>query len=271
MNFVCKKCGYKRALSEKYAGKTVVCPKCNSRLKIPADIPKPKIVKNSLDQFVKATAGKQSRDGLFEMQDDRHLAVNLNGRVWIKTGGMTAYRGEINFTREGLIEQGVGKFLKKAASSEGATLTRAQGSGVLYLADHGKKVNIIKLNGESIFVNGNDLLAFEPSIKWDIAMMKSVAGMLSGGLFNVKLEGKGHIAITTHHQPLTLVCDGNRAIHTDPNATVAWSGNLEPEIQADISIKTFLGRGNGESLQLRFLGRGFVVIQPYEEAYFQAG
>ena len=43
------------------------------------------------------------------------------------------------------------------------------------------------------------------------------------------------------------------------------------EIKTDISFKTFLGRGSGESIQMRFQGDGFVVIQPYEEVYLQAG
>jgi uncharacterized protein (AIM24 family) len=58
---------------------------------------------------------------------------------------------------------------------------------------------------------------------------------------------------------------------TDPNATIAWSGNLSPEFKTDISLKTFFGRGSGESLQMLFQGDGFVVVQPYEEVYLQQG
>jgi uncharacterized protein (AIM24 family) len=59
-------------------------------------------------------------------------------------------------------------------------------------------------------------------------------------------------------------------VFTDPNATVAWSGGLMPEIVTDISLGTLLGRGSGESIQLRFAGEGWVVVQPYEEVVFQA-
>ncbi len=94
--------------------------------------------------------------------------------------------------------------------------------------------------------------------------------MLADGLFNVKLSGNGMVAITTHHDPLTLVVAPNKPIITDPNATVAWSGSLAPELKTDISFKTFMGRGSGESIQMKFQGQGFVVIQPCEETYFQA-
>jgi len=119
--------------------------------------------------------------------------------------------------------------------------------------------------------NGNDLLAFEESIMWDIKMLKKVAGLMAGGLFNVKLEGTGMIAITTHYDPLTLKVTPETPVFTDPNATVAWSGNLQPDLKTDVSLKTFVGRSSGESLQMAFNGDGFVVIQPYEEVYFQAG
>jgi uncharacterized protein (AIM24 family) len=62
----------------------------------------------------------------------------------------------------------------------------------------------------------------------------------------------------------------DKPVITDPNATVAWSGTLDPEFKTDISFKTFLGRGSGESVQMLFRGDGFVVIQPQEEVYFQA-
>ncbi len=78
------------------------------------------------------------------------------------------------------------------------------------------------------------------------------------------------IAITTHHDPLTLRVLPGKPVCTDPNATVAWSGNLTPNFKTDISLKTFFGRGSGESIQMKFEGDGFVVIQPYEEVYFQA-
>jgi len=93
--------------------------------------------------------------------------------------------------------------------------------------------------------------------------------MMAGGLFNVRLEGNGLIAITTHYDPMTLRVTPDSPVITDPNATVAWSGSLSPEFKTDISFKTFLGRGSGESIQMKFEGDGFVVIQPCEEVYFQ--
>ena len=224
----------------------------------------------SIAEFVSSTSQKDRGEGLFELETERMLEVNLSGRVWIKMGSMVAYKGDIKFMREGILEHGLGRMLKKSFTGEGVRLTKAEGSGSLYLADMGKKVSILKLQGQSLFVNGNDLLAFEEGIQWDIKLMRKVTAMLAGGLFNVKLEGTGIVAITTHYDPLTLMVSADHPVTTDPNATVAWSGALVPEFKSDVSLKTFLGRGSGESIQMSFCGEGFVVVQPYEEAHLQA-
>ena len=223
----------------------------------------------SLQEFITESQQRDRGQGLFELESARMLEVNLNGMVWTKMGAMVAYVGQMKFTREGMLEHGIGKFLKKAVTGEGTRLTKVEGQGRLYLADTGKKVQILNLQGETIFVNGNDLLAFEPSIQWDISMMKKVSAMVAGGLFNVKLSGSGMVAISTHYEPLTLMVRPDQPVRTDPNATVAWSGGLTPEFKTDVSLKTFFGCGSGESFQMEFQGEGFVVIQPFEEVPFQ--
>jgi uncharacterized protein (AIM24 family) len=225
---------------------------------------------STLSEFATKTSQQDRGQGLFELENERVLELNLNGTVWTKTGSMIAYRGNVKFEREGVFEQGIGNFFKKAISGEGARLTKATGQGKVYLADGGKKIALLRLNNEVLFVNGNDVLAFEPQLKFDLQMMKKVAAMLSGGLFNIRLEGAGLIAITTHYEPITLRVTPSEPVFTDPNATVAWSGGLQPEFKTDLSLKTFLGRGSGESLQMMFQGDGFVIVQPYEELYMGA-
>jgi uncharacterized protein (AIM24 family) len=191
--------------------------------------------------------------------------------VWAKAGSMVARKGGVKFTRQGIMEQGLGNLLKKMVSGEGMQLMKMEGEGRVYLADAGKKITLLRLAGEAIFVNGNDVLAIESGIESRITMMRKVAGMLSGGLFNVRLSGSALVAINSHYEPLTLPVNAQTGpVFTDPNATVAWSGGLTPEIITDISLGTLLGRGSGESIQLRFAGEGWVVVQPYEEVVFQA-
>ena len=221
--------------------------------------------KYTIKEFINQTKQDEQENDYFELETPRILEVNLKDLVWAKTGSMISYTGQIKFERERVLEHGVGQMFKKALTGEGTSLMKATGNGRLYLADQGKKITIFDLKNESITVNGNDLLAFEPSIEWDIKLMRKMAGMMSGGLFNVNLRGTGRVAITSHYEPLTLLVRPGEPVITDPNATVAWSGDLEPEFRTDISFRTFLGRGSGESIQMEFSGEGFVIVQPFEE------
>ncbi|XZE54167.1 AIM24 family protein [Planctomycetaceae bacterium SH139] len=225
----------------------------------------------SIEEFIQNSRQDDTAHDYFQLENDRMLEVNLNGEVWSKAGAMVAYVGNIRFEREAILERGLGNLLKKAVSGEGTSLMKATGQGRLYLADAGKTVQILQLNNESIFVNGNDLLAFEPTLAWDVRMMKKLAAFASGGLFNVHVRGTGLVAVTTHFEPLTLMVRPGHPVRTDPNATILWSGNLQPEFKTDVSLKTFFGRGSGESFQMEFNGEGFVVIQPYEEVILQHG
>ena len=224
--------------------------------------------KFSIEAFVNETKENSQEKNYFELEKPELLEINLNNQaVWTKAGSMVGYVGNVNFERQGMLSGGLGNLLKKAISGEGTKLMKAEGTGRLYVADNGKKVRILYLENESISVNGNDVLAHDQSIKSDIKMLKSIAGVMAGGLFQVKLTGTGHIAITTHGHPLTLLVTPDAPVFTDPNATVAWSGNLTPELKTNVSLKSLIGRGSGEEFQMKFSGNGWVLIQPYEEVY----
>lgn len=225
----------------------------------------------TLDQFLSSTGEKDLSAEAFELENPHLLEVRVNGLVWSKAGAMVARKGAVKFTRQGILEQGLGTLFKKMVGGEGLQLMKAEGQGRIYLADRGKQITLLRLAGESIFVNGNDVLAFESGIQSKITLMRRVAGMLAGGLFNMRLSGHGVVAITSHYQPLTLpVTAQTGPVFTDPHATVAWAGTLMPELVTDISLATLVGRGSGETVQLRFAGVGWVVVQPYEEVRLQA-
>jgi uncharacterized protein (AIM24 family) len=220
---------------------------------------------HSIADFIATHADKERNGGLFEVENRATLQVNLQGTVYAKAGAMVAYRGDVRFSRKGALEDGVGKLLKKAVTGEGMTLMKMEGHGRVYLADRNKRVHVLHLAGESLCVNGNDLLALQSTLDWDIVMLRSVAGALSGGLFNVQISGTGLVALTTHGDPLVLPVSATRPVHTDPQATVAWSGHLKPDMHTDLSLGTLVGRTSGESVQMRFKGDGWVMVQPYEE------
>lgn len=220
---------------------------------------------HSISDFVSQTAEKDNPGDVFELESPKMLEAHVNGRIWSKLGAMIAYRGNLKFSREGMMEGGIGKAFMRMVSGEMSPLAKIEGQGIVYLADSAKEVTIVRLDGESINVSGNDLLAFEDTVNYEVTMHRRVAGMMAGGLFSARLTGQGMVAIVTHGRPLTLRVRPGDPVLTDPNATVAWSGNLQPEIRTDAGFKALIGRGGGEVFQMAFQGDGFVVVQPFEE------
>lgn len=213
-----------------------------------------------LEEFKNANATKEGGER-FQLENGKLLDVELNGTVMAKRGSMVAFTGNIEMTGKMSAEGGISGMVKSAVSSEGTPVMEAEGQGHLYLADQGKKVQVIHLDqGQSISVNGNDVLAFEYSVDYEISTIGSLGGASAGGLMNVFLTGPGYIAITTHGEPLVM----SPPVKTDPEATVAWSADLSPSISKNKSFE--IGATSGETYQMDFSGRdGFVVVQPFEE------
>ena len=191
-------------------------------------------------------------------QNSRLLKVVLGEDVLARQGSMVAFQGSMDFDFEG---SGAAKFVKKAVTGEGLSLMRCTGQGELFLADRGYQVHIIHLDGGGLTVNGKNILAFEPSLSWDIERIKG-AGMVAGGLFNTKLTGNGWVAITTDGDPVVLRTDAPTFADTD--AAVAWSSNLTTSLNRTVKAKALVGRGSGEAVQLTFQGDGIVIVQPSE-------
>jgi uncharacterized protein (AIM24 family) len=213
-----------------------------------------------LSEFVRSNAPAGGGSG-FQLENSKLLDIELDGTVMTKVGSMVAFTGDVTFTGKASAEGGLTGIVKEAVTSEGTPVMEAEGSGHLYVADQGKKIQVLDLDqGESVSINGNDVLAFESRVDYEIGTVSSISGVAAGGLTNVFLTGPGQIAITTHGDPLVLA----PPVKTDPSATVAWSANLSPSVAKNKRIE--IGQTSGEAIQMEFTGsEGFVVVQPYEE------
>lgn len=200
----------------------------------------------------------------FQLETPRIMSAMVNDTLTAKAGSMVAYEGELSFTGKASAEGGIKGFVKEMATSESSPVMKVEGDGKVYLADQEKKIQLIELDkGDEITVNGEDVLAFEDTVDYEIKTMDGLSGMSSGGLVNVFLSGPGVVAITTYGEPKVL----EPPVKTDPEATVAWSGNLNPNTNIDTGLKDVVGQSSGETFQLDFSDEdGFVVIQSREES-----
>ena len=207
-----------------------------------------------LEQFREVEA-----EGRFTQQNPSLLKVRLDGdEVRAQQGSMVAYQGDIRFEHKG---GGAGRFFKKAVTGEGVELMTASGTGDLFLAQDARRVMLLDLQDEQMTANGDNVLAFDPNIDWDIKKVEG-AGKLAGGLFNVVLEGTGKVAVTAYGDPVLL--DTSTPTAADPQSAIAWGGGVKTRLKSDASFKTFTGRGSGETFQLAFEGEGWALIQASE-------
>lgn len=205
-------------------------------------------------------ARENSRPGM-HLQNNKMLRVGLDGEFLARQGSMVAYQGRVDFSYEGA--GGVGRFFKKALTGEGLPLMRVSGQGDVFLARDAWDVHLVDLEDERLTVSGENVLAFESGLSWDIRRIEG-AGMLSGGLFNTVFEGRGRVAIACHGTPVLI--DVDRPTFVDTDSAVAWSTSLRTGVRRTAKVGALIGRGSGEAVQLSFEGKGFVLVQASEGA-----
>jgi uncharacterized protein (AIM24 family) len=211
----------------------------------------------SLERFAEIETGEP-----FTLQNPRLLKVELSETTVVaRSGAMVAYQGDVRFEHKG---GGISRLLKKAATGESLRLMEATGSGELFLANHAMLVHILSLRDDSLTVNGENILAFETGIDWDVTRVKGgTTGMLAGGIFNIALRGTGLVALVSDGEPLRLEV-GSEPVGVDPQAAIAWSGGVSTSLKTDMQAKSLIGMGSGESIQLAMSGQGWVLVQPSE-------
>jgi uncharacterized protein (AIM24 family) len=214
-------------------------------------------VEQALQEFREKETGEA-----FSLQNHKLLKVELSETtIQAKLGSMVAYQGEVKFEHAGV--GGLSRMIKKTVTGEGTRLMKMSGTGEVFLGHRAQEIHLLKLEDDGITVNSPNLLAFEAGIDWDIKKVEGASGVLAGGLFNLDLRGSGWVALLTDGPPLLLDV-AEAPTFADPHAAITWSSGVKTAVRTDMNLKTLIGRGSGESLQLGFSGTGWLLIQPSE-------
>ncbi|WP_280400006.1 AIM24 family protein [Nocardia carnea] len=199
-----------------------------------------------------------------QKQGGKMIKVGVNGETLVRSGSMVAYQGDLHF--QALGSGGIGRAIQQRLTGEGVPLMKVSGRGDLFVANGAADVHIIDLDGtDGLTINGSNVLAFDPTLGYDIRMVQGAAGFASNaGLFNCVFSGRGRIAITSHGTPVVLNVD--QPTYADPQAAIAWSSSLQTGVKRNDSfgLGRLMGRSTGEGITLSFSGRGFVIVQPSE-------
>jgi uncharacterized protein (AIM24 family) len=198
----------------------------------------------------------------FALQNSKLLKVSLNQvTIQAKLGSMVAYQGSVTFEHAGT--GGMSRMLKKAMTGEGQSLMKITGAGEVFLADQAQDIHLVYLENDEITVNGQNLLAFDSDIDWDIQRVQGASAMMGGGLFNTKLHGSGWVAVLSDGPPVLLNI-AQAPTFAAAQAAITWSSGVSTSIKTDFKMKNLIGRGSGESVQMAFSGQGWVLVQPSE-------
>jgi uncharacterized protein (AIM24 family) len=195
-------------------------------------------------------------------------------RLFSQRGAMLAYQGRVGFTPSITGGQGgVMGMIGRRVANEATPLMTVEGDGTVMFGHGGHHVHIVELNGETLHVEADRLLAFDGTLRQGTMFMGSqggVMGMVRGqvtgqGLFTTTLQGKGDVAVMAHGGFVELPIVPGRPVHVDPQAYVAHRGDVRNRLSTALGWREFVGRGSGEAFQLELSGQGTVYVQASEE------
>ncbi|MFF4580768.1 AIM24 family protein [Streptomyces sp. NPDC001389] len=195
------------------------------------------------------------------LQNAKSVKYAVNGEMLARQGSMVAFRGNLQFERKG---QGIGGMLKRAVTGEGLALMSVRGQGEAWFAHRAENCFIIDFEpGDAFTVNGRNVLCFDPTLSYEIRMVKG-AGMTGGGLFNSLFTGTGKLAVVCDGHPIIIPVTAQSPVYVDTDAVVGWSAQLETGLHRSQSIGSMIRGGSGEAVQLMLRGEGFVIVRPSE-------
>src|SRR5207248_3131475 len=58
--------------------------------------------------------------------------------------------------------------------------------------------------------------------------------------------------------------EGTGEVFLADQAQITWSSGVQTQVKVDANLKTLVGRGSGETVQMAFTGEGWVLVQPSE-------
>jgi uncharacterized protein (AIM24 family) len=200
--------------------------------------------------------------------------VQPGQRLFSQRGAMIAYKGDVRFTPNMQGGQGgLMSMIGRRVANEATPLMTVEGQGTVMFGHGGHHVEVIELDGDTLCVEADRLLAFDGTLEQgtlflgsDGGVMGMVRGQVTGqGLFTTTLKGKGAVAVMAHGGIIQLPVTPDRPVQVDPQAYVAHHGDVRNKLSTALGWRDMVGRGSGEAFQLELSGNGAVFVQASEE------
>ncbi|GAA1002891.1 AIM24 family protein [Streptomyces thermogriseus] len=193
------------------------------------------------------------------------LAVDMTGdAVRAKNGSMVAYDGQMSFKRLTGGGEGLRGMVTRRLTGEQMTVMEVRGHGTCWFADRASEINLVRLSGDTLYVEAGNLLATEAGLRTGTTFTGLRGASQGHGLFTTTVEGHGQAAILSDGPAVVLRVSPQYPLIVDPGAYVAHQGNVRQTFQSGATFRTLVGEGGGEAVQIRFEGDGLVYVQPSE-------
>ncbi|MFG2862405.1 AIM24 family protein [Streptomyces sioyaensis] len=201
----------------------------------------------------------------FRLQGSKVLAVDMTGdAVKAKNGVMVAYDGQMSFKKMTGGGEGLRGMVTRRLTGEQMAVMEVKGHGTCYFADRASEINLVRLQGETLYVEADNLLCTDAALRTGTTFTGLRGASQGHGLFTTTVEGSGQAAIISDGPAVVLRVTKQCPLQVDPGAYVAHTGDLRQHFQSGVNFRTFLGEGSGEAFQIRFEGEGLVYVQPSE-------
>ncbi|MFD4835591.1 AIM24 family protein [Streptomyces sp. SID4919] len=202
---------------------------------------------------------------MFRLQGSKVLAVDMSGDcVRAKNGSMVAYDGQMSFKKMSGGGEGVRGMVTRRLTGEQLTVMEVRGQGTCWFADRASEINLVNLQGDTLYVEASNLLATDAGLRTGTTFTGLRGASQGGGLFTTTVEGHGQAALTSDGPAIVLRVSAQYPLSVDPGAYIAHQGNLRQSFQSGVTFRTLIGEGGGEAFQIRFEGDGLVYVQPSE-------
>jgi uncharacterized protein (AIM24 family) len=183
----------------------------------------------------------------FLLKENGYLEITSTGTVYVKRGTVSTYTGNLRFLQE-----------KNLSGTSAATMVRVDGQGKLFLYEKGRRIFLIDLDNEFIYVEGHNLLAMEESLAfrkepiYDYSRNRKIEA--------IKIYGRGSLAVSTAIEPLTLRVTKDFPLNLSSESLVAWTGDLIPTVLDDAALAEVMTT-TSTGFRIRFEGQGVVVAE----------
>ncbi|MEP6994294.1 MAG: tetratricopeptide repeat protein [Acidobacteriota bacterium] len=186
---------------------------------------------------------------VFKVRPEGGVEVASRGLVFVRRGCVTWYSGKIKFVAEPAF---LGTSLER--------ILRATGAGSLLVHDPGRRAYRRDLNGQTLYIEGNRLLALDHGLTFRLEAIHDFRRNRRVDVLCV--QGRGSLVFSVGGPVLAHEVSTEYPLSISSRDLVAWTGELVPAVLDDEFLEEVMQPDVASPPKIRFEGEGTVMTEP---------